>query len=104
MSIIKRALFAASLIVSATAAQAQQTGGAGAIGVDSVDSAYAQAVPALPRAHAPRTGFSGGANAIGVDHDALEQAGRLRVYRAAPVQRYRAAGPTSGAKAIGADN
>jgi hypothetical protein len=121
MSIISRVLIAASVVVAATAAQAQDrgapvttyiggpkshltkttygSGGANAIGVDHAARSYAQAAPVRPRTSTAQTGFSGGANAIGVDH-----AGRssVRAERVAPA-RGRNAGSTGGANAIGAD-
>lgn len=104
MSIFTRAALAASLVIAATAAQAQQTGGANAIGVDHAASVQAQTAPAHPRVIDTRTGLSGGATAIGVDEADPAQAARARARAyAAPTTRG-AAAATSGAKPIGSDN
>jgi len=121
MSIITRAFIAASLIVAATAAQAQDRGrittyiggpksnltqtigGANAYGFDATAASYAQAAPVRVRAYAPHAGFSGGANAFGADepNGAYAQAVPVRP-RVAPAQNY-GRGFSGGASAIGVD-
>ncbi len=116
MSITKSAFLAASLVVAATGAQAQSTtyiggpksgltqtvhvAGAKPIGSDHAYSSYAQAIQVRPRVLLPRTGFSGGVRAIGVDSASYEPAVRQRVFQAVPAPSYGASAPTSGAKAI----
>jgi hypothetical protein len=121
MSIITRALVAASLIAAATAAQAQDrgrittyvggpksnltqtVGGANALGRD--DSAYAQVAPVRSRTHAPQTGFSGGANAFGADepNGADGQAAPVRPRASRPAPARSNSGYSGGANAIGVD-
>ncbi len=120
MSNIKRALIAASLVVVASGAQAQVTTyiggpksgltqtignvGAKAIRADSVYSSYAQAAPVRQRVQVPRTGFSGGARAIGADSPSYQQDHGLRAYRAAAAPGHAAVNRTSGPGAIGSDH
>ncbi len=97
MSTIKSALIAASLVVAATAAQAQapaHSGGAVAIGSD---SAFGRA-PASQRAESAAPVRNYGAVAIGADSASGAPVGRLRPV---PVRPYR--GMTEGARAIGSD-
>ena len=120
MSTIKRAFFAASLLVAATGAQAQTTtyiggpksgltksinvAGAKAIGSDNAYSSYAQAFPVRPRVAYPRIGFSGGVRAIGADSPVYGPAVRQQAFRAGPTRAHGASNQTFGARAIGSDH